>query len=325
MRTKMINKIFDFIKYLFIFYWKSRPFRAFITLDTLVLVGFSAFRITYDFSADSQSLGVEITQGEYNWALVAVLAIINIPFVIWLINDGLKAKIELISKPKSEVVVGFFFSDKDTEALTPQFEERIISYQLKKKPKPVQPTNPFVGLTSAQAMMAYMADKNIVKPAEVRVVQGKINKSFAPIQFYLQNTGKPSLKCFELTFFFGDDVAEIKRNNKEMCMSSLDLDILTPSSTYIDEKNKRVFLKDKEMLVGGDHIVTKTVFIKPNYPCEKIIVQWCLLADEFQETGSLEIPVKSNLIPQNSNRFVDHYDELKETEIIIGDYIEIID
>ena len=49
----MIDKILDFIKSLFSIYWKTRPFRAFITLDTLVLVGFSALKITYNVTPEN--------------------------------------------------------------------------------------------------------------------------------------------------------------------------------------------------------------------------------------------------------------------------------
>lgn len=126
----MIDKILDFIKSLFSIYWKTRPFRAFITLDTLVLVGFSALKITYNVTSGKHSWGIEVTQGEYNWIIVIILAIINIPFAIWLINDLLKAKLELLQKVQYKVEVGYFF-EGNVEMLSPTFEEKKNFIQIK--------------------------------------------------------------------------------------------------------------------------------------------------------------------------------------------------
>ena len=315
----MIDKILDFIKHLFSIYWKTRPFRAFIALNTLVLVGFSAFKMTYSVTSGKHAWGIEVTQGEYNWIVVIILATINIPFVIWLINDLLKAKLELLH----EVKVGYFF-EGNVEVLSPTFEEKIISYKLKEQPKS-SVNNSLLGLSSLQLAIADFQNlnRNVVKATSVHIIRGEINKSFYPIQFYLENTGKPSLKSFEIIFYFGNDVAAIKHSNKET--RGIDLSLMTPSSTYIDEKRKYVCLKGgNKMLVGGNNIATKAVFVKPVYPNEKIIVRWKLLADEFQQTGEMEIPVFYDFVTSSINREVSDIEALKEDEVTIGDFIEPI-
>lgn len=76
--------IFEKIKDLLIIYWKSRPFRGFMSLYFIVLVGYSAFSITYDFSSEKHILGISLSKGEYNWILVVILAIITIAFCWWM-------------------------------------------------------------------------------------------------------------------------------------------------------------------------------------------------------------------------------------------------
>ena len=179
----MIDKILNFIKSLFSIYWKSRPFRAFITLNTLVLVGFSALKITYNFTSEKHSWGLEITQGEYSWIIVVILAIINIPFIIWLLNDSLKAKLELLHKHECKVEVGYFFKE-NTFALSPSFEKVITSFSIKAPAVPTHTAAPFVGLSSIQVALANMTRiNNIPQIAKIQVIKGEINKSFYPIQF----------------------------------------------------------------------------------------------------------------------------------------------
>lgn len=320
----MTDKILGFIKALFTIYWKNKPFRTFVALDALVLVGFSALKITYHFTSSEHSFGIEITQGEYNWALVIILAIINIPFVIFLINDSRKTKPESFQKPKYEVKVGYFFKDGHVEALSPIFERKTISYQLSPQSKLFGTAVSRIGAVPFAKTLANFSCTERVIAKNFKVIQGKINKSFYPVQFYLENIGKPSLKCFELIFSFGDDVVAIKEDNKEMQWLYKFLAI-DNTSTYIDEQNKLVSLKQNAtMLVGGGNIMTSPIFIKPTYPCEKITVQWKLLADEFQTSGSLEIPVKADLIDTCHTHTVDGYENLKREEVSINDYIEDI-
>lgn len=320
----MIDKILDFIKSLFSIYWKTRPFRAFITLDTLVLVGFSALKITYNVTSGKHSWGIEVTQGEYNWVIVIILAIINIPFVIWLINDLLKAKLELLHKHEYKIKVGYFLKDNVT-ALSPLFERIITSFSLKVNSHPVQSADPFVGLSSIQAALANLTRTNniIQQTTEIQIIRGEINKSFYPVQFYLENIGIPSLKCFEITFYFGDDVIGVQSNNKKM-NGVLGLEFPHPSSTYIDEEEKNVFLKGRDLLVGGNNIATKPIFVKPAYPTEKITVHWKLLADEFNQAGSFDVPVSYDIREKHENRYVDTPDELQNDIENICDYIESI-
>jgi len=319
----MIDKILNFIKSLFSIYWKSRPFRAFITLNTLVLVGFSALKITYNFTSEKHSWGLEITQGEYSWIIVVILAIINIPFIIWLLNDSLKAKLELLHKHECKVEVGYFFKE-NTFALSPSFEKVITSFSIKAPAVPTHTAAPFVGLSSIQVALANMTRiNNIPQIAKIQVIKGEINKSFYPIQFYLKNIGKPSLKSFEITFYFGDDVSGIKDNNKKM-NGIFNFELSNPSSTYIDEEEKTVLLKGRNMLVGGNNIATKPIFVKPSYPIDKITIHWELLADEFNQTGSFEVPISYNIIETYKNRYVDTPDELQDDKEDICDYIESI-
>lgn len=319
----MVDKILNFIKSLFSIYWKTRPFRAFITLNTLVLVGFGALKITYNFTSEKHSWGLEITQGEYSWIIVVILAIINIPFVIWLLNDSLKDKIELLHKHEYKVTVGYFFKDNIT-ALSPSFEKVITSFSIKTHSIPSQTANPLVGLSSIQAVFANMAHtNNVARISEIHVIKGEINKSFYPIRFYLKNIGIPSLKCFEITFYFGDEVSGIKSNNKKM-NGIFNLEYPSPSSTYIDEKEKTVLLKGQNMLVGGNNIATKPIFVKPSYPSDKITIYWELLADEFNQTGRFDVPVSYDIIETHRTRYVDTPDELQDEIEDIGDYIETI-
>lgn len=318
----MIDKILNFIKSLFSIYWKTRPFRAFITLNTFVLVGFSALKITYNFTSEKHSWGLEITQGEYNWIIVIILAIINIPFVIWLLNDLLKAKLELLHKHECKVKVGYFFKDNVT-ALSPSIERIITSFSMKTPKIPAQTADPMAGLSPIQAALASMTRiNNIVQATKFQVIRGEINKSFYPIQFYLENIGVPSLKCFEMTFYFGDDVAGIKSNNKKM--NSLFLDFPQISSTYINEEEKTVSLHSQNMLVGSDRITTKPIFVKPTYPTDKVTIHWKLLADEFNQTGSFEVPVTYDIIEKQVNHHVDTSDELQNDIENICDHIESI-
>ena len=319
----MIDRILNFIKSLFSIYWKTRPFRAFITLNTLVLVGFSALKITYNFTSEKHSWGIEITQGEYNWIIVIILAIINIPFVIWLLNDLLKAKLELLHKQECKVQVGYFFKD-NVVALSPSIERIITSFSVKTPSIPTQIADPMTELPPLQAVLANIAriNNNIVQATKLQVIRGEINKSFYPIQFYLENIGVPSLKCFEITFYFGDDVAGIKSNNKKM--NNFFLEFSQSSSTHINEEEKTVSLHSQNMLVGSDSIATKPIFVKPTYPTDKITIHWKLLADEFNQTGSFEVPVTYDIIEKQVNRYVDTSDELQDDREDIGDYIEPI-
>lgn len=318
----MIDRILNFIKSLFSIYWKTRPFRAFITLNSLVLVGFSALKITYNFTSEKHSWGLEITQGEYNWIIVIILAIINIPFVIWLLHDLLKAKLELLHKQECKVKVGYFFKDH-VVALSPSFERIITSFSIKTPPIPTQMADPMAGLSPIQTVFANMARINdIVQATKFQVNRREINKSFYPIQFYLENIGVPSLKCFEITFYFGNDVAGIKSNNEKM--NGLFFELPQPSSTDIHEEEKTVLLTSRHMLVGSDKIATKPIFVKPTYPTDKITIHWKLLADEFNQTGSFEVPVTYDIIEKQVNRYVDTPDELQEDIEEIGDYIEPI-
>lgn len=314
-----INNILEKIKGLLLLYWKTRPFRAFISLNTLALVGFSAFKISYDFSKEKHALGFEVSQGEYNWTFVAVLAVINIPFVIWLISSHIKEKRQSTQKSPYEVEVGYFF-ENDEVALSPIFEEKSITYKHKPLPEVAKQEKSPLTMTLVEAMISKYT--NTVKPTEIKVIKGEINKSFYPVQFYLKNTGKPSLRYINIQFFFGEDVVEIRKTNKK---ENFSLNILSPSSSYIDETNKKVIWRNQnKVLVGGDNVATIPVFIKPIYPCNKIIIQWQLLIDEHQENGSIEIPVDSNIQPNHINIFQDRNEVLKENKTTICDYIEHI-
>ena len=131
-----------------------------------------------------------------------------------MLNDLLKAKLELLHKQECKVQVGYFFKD-NVVALSPSFERIITSFSVKTPSIPTQIANPMTELSPIRATLANIARiNNIVQATKLQVIRGEINKSFYPIQFYLENIGVPSLKCFEITFYFGDDVAGIKSNNK---------------------------------------------------------------------------------------------------------------
>ena len=96
------------------------------------------------------------------------------------------------------------------------------------------------------------------------------------------------------------------------------VEIPHPSSTYIDEEEKNVLLKGRDLLVGSNNIATKPIFVKPVYPTEKI------LADEFNQTGSFDVPVSYDIREKHENRYVDTPDELQNDIETICDYIESI-
>lgn len=124
-------------------------------------------------------------------------------------------------------------------------------------------------------------------------------------------------------FCIGNDVTEIRSNNKKM-NSVFGVEIPHPSSTYIDEEEKNVLLKGRDLLVGSNNIATKPIFVKPVYPTEKITVHWKLLADEFNQTGSFDVPVSYDIREKHENRYVDTPDELQNDIETICDYIESI-
>lgn len=204
--------------------------------------------------------------------------------------------------------------------MTPRFKEIRRTYQHKPLSEPKKDK-----AIIAQSMIEVLANRhiNVVQPSEIKVIRGEINNSFSPVQFYMKNTGIPSIKYIDLTFYFGDDVVEIRDTNRKM--NGFSGVFPQKYSSYVSEKNKLVrWCNQDKVLVGGDDIATIPVYIKTINSCDKIIVTWRLLSDEFNKEGTLEIPVNIKMIEDYNIIYFDRDVPLKDDYYELKDDIEFI-
>jgi len=191
---------------------------------------------------------------------------------------------------------------EDTLTLTPTFEKEITKYRFSDK-------SDLELLHNSLTNIIYNSDLisvNHVFPFQ----SNKINKSWCDFELVMENTGSMVIEDWRLILKFKSGVARLDSGSPFFPRIS--------NTDYVDDENKTITYRpiDNEPLIQKDNRFFKILLI-PDTDSDKIIVEWELLARDFNRVDEFQITIQPKFIEK-----VKYEDVNKETEFM-GDKIFI--
>lgn len=142
------------------------------------------------------------------------------------------------------------------------------------------------------------------------------NKSSSVFSIRLTNTGNAAIKNFKIYFQFisnGIVIDTVTKQNR-----FLDAFKYTYDTFIYQDTTDGLFEPKQEILVQKDSIRTDDFCIRPTIEkAQKVEVKWQLVSEDFDETGSLFIEIKPEIIEKHS---IVEYEFPLENEIRLDNY-----
>lgn len=142
----------------------------------------------------------------------------------------------------------------------------------------------------------------------------KVNKSWCSFDLVMENTGSVVLEDWRLIIKFISGVARLDTGSFLMSRISL--------TDYVDDENKTITYRpiDNNPLIQKDNRYFE-ISLLPETDTEKIVVEWELLARDFNRTGEFEISIEPNYIENIIHKEVSFESELPEDQIFISYHV----
>ena len=139
---------------------------------------------------------------------------------------------------------------------------------------------------------------NIVKPASVKVVKGRINRSMVPVKFYLHNFGKALDNCKILLWPITDGVEFYRSNEKKSSILS-SIDILAIHDLYIDDDHINAYKNFSDALNPSTQSFIGEIYLKILPDIINFKIHWKVTARQLMQPceGDLNISVMPEYEP----------------------------
>lgn len=190
--------------------------------------------------------------------------------------------------------------------LNPKFEKRITRFKLTEK-------FDFQLLSTKLDFPSYSTSNFSFNPL-FPFNSNKINKSWCDFDLVMGNTGSAVIEDWRLIIRFIDGVSRLDDGLSIFPKLSL--------TTYIDGKNKTITYrpKDNNPLIQKDNRYFE-ISLLPDPNSNKIIMEWELLARDFNRKEIIEIGIEPEFIEKIRIKEVDKNADLVEDEIFISYYV----
>lgn len=142
----------------------------------------------------------------------------------------------------------------------------------------------------------------------------KVNKSWCKFDLVMENTGSVVLEDWRLIIKFISGVAKLDTGSFLMPRISL--------TDYVDDENKTITYRpiDNNPLIQKDNRFFE-IELLPDIEAEKIVVEWELLARDFNRNDSFEIDIQPKYIEDVKYKEVSYESELPEDKIVISYHV----
>jgi len=194
---------------------------------------------------------------------------------------------------------------EESLTLNPIFEKKITRY-----------------ITTTKSRMELLIEKLDNRPQfnfeELNVFSmfnsNKINKSWCDFDLVMENTGSVVLEDWRLIIKFISGVAKLNTGTFLIPRISL--------TDYVDDENKTITYRP----INNDPLIQKDnryfeISLLPETDSEKIIVEWELLARDFNKKDKFEITIEPNYIENIQYEEVNFESELLEDQIYISHHV----
>lgn len=247
----------------------------------------------------------------YCWEDIADLIEENRETFNWYVNE-----IEFREKFDFDL----FFNDFTKElTIQPKFKKYIKSYQVK-------PKFNYSELLSHNNLPSSLLVGNfqIFNPS----ISNTINRAWCDFNIVFKNLGNKVIEDWKLRIDFKSGIREIYnpcQSLMTMISNGISLDSLKSRTTFIYKEDKRIryFPLNNAPLIQKDKKFIE-VSVLPDKFDDKIIIEWELLARDFNRKGKLEIKIEPIYTTTEIVHNVESEDELIDDEIEIFDLIEEI-
>lgn len=197
------------------------------------------------------------------------------------------------------------FNDMEERlTLTPIFEKRITSYKLTDKSDLEILLN---GLSIRKELPSFI-DINPLFPSN------KINKSWCDFELVMENTGSVVIEDWRLIIKFISGVARLDSGSPFFPRISL--------TDFIDDDNKMITYRplDNKPLIQTDNRYFE-ISLLPDTESDKIIVEWELLARDFNRKDRFEIGIIPSYIEKSEFVEVNKESDLLNDEVFISYHV----
>jgi hypothetical protein len=195
---------------------------------------------------------------------------------------------------------------EDTLILNPTFEKEITRYRSTDK------TDSEILFNSLNSRMDFpdLISINSVFPFQSNMT----NKSWCDFDLVMENTGSAVIEDWRLILKFKSGVALLDSGSTFLPRISL--------TDYVDDKNKTITYRplDNKPLIQKDNRFFK-ISLLPDTNSDKIIVEWELLARDFNRTDEFQISIQPDFIEKVKFVDVNIESELIDDEIYISYHV----
>lgn len=156
------------------------------------------------------------------------------------------------------------------------------------------------------------------KPEEFNIFSmfnsNKVNKSWCNFELVMENIGAVVIEDWRIIIKFISGVAKLDTGSILLPRISL--------TDYVDDENKTITYRplDNKPLIQKDNRYFE-ISLLPETDCEKIVVEWELLARDFNRTDKFEIKIEPEFIENIKYEEVSFESEIPEDQIFISYHV----
>lgn len=195
---------------------------------------------------------------------------------------------------------------EDALTLNPTFEKEITRYRLSVK----SDTELLLDSLNDRMGSSDLITKYPVFPFK----SNKINNSWCDFKLFMENTGSMVIEDWRLVLRFKSGVARLDSGSLFFPRISF--------SDYVDNENKTITYRpiENKPLIQKDHRFFE-ISLLPDPESDKIIVEWELLARDFNRVDEFQIKIQPDYIEKVKYVDVNKATELLDDEIFISYHI----
>jgi len=197
-----------------------------------------------------------------------------------------------------------FNESEDNLTLHPIFEKRITRFKLTQK----SPSE--ILIESLNSHKSILDGKKPLFPFQ----SNKVNKSWCSFDFVMENTGSVVIEDWRVKIKFKEGVSRL--DDGTLLFPKLSL------TEYVDNESKTITYRprDNKPLIQSDSTYFELSLL-PEPNSEKIVLEWELLARDFNRKEIIEISLEPEYVEKIEYELVNDKDELSEDEIFISYHV----
>ena len=195
---------------------------------------------------------------------------------------------------------------EDTLVLNPTFEKEITHYILTDK----SDSELLFDCLSSRMDFSDLISINPVFPFQ----SNKVNKSWCDFNLVMENTGSIVIEDWRLILKFKSGVAKLDSGSPFFLRLSL--------TDHVDDENKTITYRplDNKPLIQKDNRFFE-ISLLPDTNSDKIIVEWELLARDFNRIDEFQIEIQPDFIEKVKYVDVNKESELIDDEVFISYHV----